>query len=276
VVAQVVRVEQPVLVQQQVEHRAGQRAVAAGLDRHPLVRLLGGGAHEGIDDHHLHATHARVGHVLGHAGERVVGAETRLAAEQQQMVAVGHVRVGGDRGVQGARQDVLGVAAVVAIGHEGGGRPEGGKERAERVHQRRQRNDGAAEEEPAWILLLHLLEARRDLVEGLIPAYFLPAGIDADALLRVGPAQRPVHAVRVVEQLDAGQTACTQAPAPDGIVRVALDLHEGAVSAVAANPALVVTHAAGARDPDVLYFACGVRSGLRHDGLSGVSPPSSV
>ena len=89
---------------------------------------------------------------------------------------------------------------------------------------------------------------RDDRVERLVPGDFLPARIDVETLFRVGPLQRDLDPVRIVEIHDARLALGAHLAAVLRALRIAFDVDRDAVFDLHTNAAADVAHAAGRRD----------------------------
>ena len=115
--------------------------------------------------------------------------------------------------------------------------------------------DPKAGHQLAGVVCADLSQLRGDGVERLVPADTLPLRIDPPALLRVGPLERVVEPVGIVEDVDAAQAPGADAALGQGIVRVALDLGDHSVDAVRLDRAEREAVGTDRGDPDVFLDA---------------------
>src|SRR5574340_129256 len=251
-VAQIVRIVNSQFVNQAVGHRQGQRGVGADADGDPFVGLARGEVAHRVDHHHAHAAFARVGGKRDVGCRRVARAMALGGAGVDRVVAVLEVGHDGPRRVSDPARGVRAVAAMNAAA----GNPHVG--RAERPAEGEEQKRGGGEsrrhleDQLARVLGAHLVEALDDLVQRFIPADRLPARVDADAFLGVGAPQRRIHAVRIVQNHDAGDAFGAQTAAAGRALGIAFDLDDGAIDPMREDRTTAVADGARGGNPFVL------------------------
>ena len=209
-----------VLVQDDVDEGEQEGGVGLRAYGHPFVRGRGRDPHVGLQVDAPHAAPARLGaapHAL-HAARRVhvlaarddVAGERRVLGHREGAVPELAIEMFG----VGALDALAGAVALVDLAPGG----EEGRPRALVGHR-----DAAAAADPAQLGVAifvaqvaavgDLVEPRGDQVQGLVPAYRLPARVHVLALLGVGALHGLLDAVRVVGLLDEPVGLDADAPA---------------------------------------------------------------
>jgi hypothetical protein len=199
-VHQVLGVVDAVLVDQRVDDAERHRTVGADPDRNPFMRLARLRGLERVEDDILESAVAGISDLRGILHGNVAGAVPLGATEVQGVVAVGEVGNDRPRDMHDAVHEVGAVTAVQAAA----GNPV--IRGAECLHEGDDPEPDlgglcgrSLEEQAPGIPFLALPQLLVDGIERLFPANTYELRIDVEALLRVGPFQRVVDPVGIVE-----------------------------------------------------------------------------
>ena len=193
-------VEQPKVVDEDVHHSQGKRAVRSRPDRHPLVRLGGGIGTDRIDHDQFRTAPAGIRHALDRLQGIVVHAVTILRSRKEDVVAEIQIDLRIERP---QRQEERRVQSVSA-----GNRVELVVRSAERNSETLRRrvivDIERGDNQFPRILITNLCQLARDYIDGFLPADFLPHRIDAKSLFGVCSSQWPGQSFRIVHVRDSG------------------------------------------------------------------------
>ena len=242
---QVLPVEQSQVVDEDVHHPQGERAVRSGPDRHPLVRLGGRIGADRVDHDQLRAAPARVRHVLDRLERVVVHAVAVLRPRKEDVVAALEVDLRVERPQREEERRVQPVPA--------GYRVELVVRGTERLSEALRRgvvmDIERCDDQFPRVFFPGLRQVPRYDLYGLLPADLLPLRIDADPLLRVGSSQGPGQSLRVVHVGDPGLGLAADLPLGAGSLAVSLDVDDLAVASPREDGTGVEAARAGGRHP---------------------------